>query len=71
MINQLYKLLKIEKEELVQIWLYSQIINEDQEDNKIEINLFMIQEMKVLPSLIPCKKSRLMFVMTMKIYIVR
>ena len=59
MISPLYKLLKTEKEELVQIWHYCRIIKGDQEDNKIEINLFMILEMKVLPNLIPCKKSHL------------
>ena len=67
MINLLYKLLKIEKEVQVQIWLYCQKTKEDQEVNKIENNLFMIQGMKVLLNLIPYKKSHLMFVTMMKI----
>jgi hypothetical protein len=67
MISQLYKLLKIEKEEQVQIWQYYKKTKEDQEVNKIEINLFMILGMKVLLSLIPYKKSHLMFVTMMKI----
>jgi len=67
MINLLYKLLKIEKEVQVQIWLYCQKTKEDQEANKIENNLFMILGMKVLLNLIPYKKSHLMFVTMMKI----
>lgn len=67
MISQFYKLLKIEKEEQVQIWQYYQKTKEVQEVNKIEINLFMILEMKALLSLILYKKSHLMFVTKMKI----
>jgi len=71
MISPLYKLLKTGKEAQVRIWLFCQIIKEGQGDSKIENNLFMILGMKVLPNLILYKKSHLMFVMMMKIYIVR